>query len=357
MAYFWNACLLNRRFVALSMSLTLGTWCMPQASAQLANPNITPNPYTTVPGVFAELPDGRKWGAVSAVDYAGNGKIWVAERCGDNTNCLNTPDIDPVLLLDTKTGKVLKKFGKGQIVWPHGIFADRDGGVWITDARIDKERGKGNQVIKFSADGKVLMTLGKAGAAGNDENTFSAPNDVLVAPNGDIFVSDGHSDRVEESNNRILKYDKTGKFIKQWGGSGTADGQLRVPHALAMDSQGRLFVGDRANNRVQIFDQDGKHIDSWSQFGRPSGLFIDKNDVLYSADSESNTGPRRNPGWYRGIRIGSAKDGWVTAFIPDPNTGLARGTSVAEGVAADDDGNVFGAEVAQKMLRKYTPTK
>jgi len=180
---------------------------------------------------------------------------------------------------------------------------------------------------------------------------------VVAATNGDIFVADGHSDRVEESNNRILKYDKTGKFLKQWGGSDTADGQLRVPHALAMDSQGRLFVGDRANNRIQIFDQEGKHLDSWSQFGRPSGLFIDKNVVLYAADSESNTGPRRNPGWYRGIRIGSAKDGWVTAFIPDPNTGLARGTNVAEGVAVDDDGNVFGAEVAQKMLRKYTPTK
>ena len=124
-----------------------------------------------------------------------------------------------------------------------------------------------------------------------------------------------------------------------------------------MDSQGRLFVGDRANSRLQIFDQDGKWLDTWTQFGRPSGLFIDKNDVLYFADSESNTGEHRNPGWYRGIRIGSAKTGFVTAFIPDPNSGAARGTSVAEGVTADEQGNVYGAEVAQKGIRKYVLNK
>jgi hypothetical protein len=104
---------------------------------------------------------------------------------------------------------------------------------------------------------------------------------------------------------------------------------------------------------VQIFDQDGSFIDAWSQFGRPSGVYIDANDMLYVADSESNTGRWRNPGWYRGIRIGSAIDGFVTAFIPDPNTGSAPGTGAAEGVTADDDGNVYGAEVADRRLRKY----
>src|SRR5690606_20723787 len=108
-------------------------------------------------------------------------------------------------------------------------------------------------------------------------------------------------------NNRIVKFDRNGRFIKQWGETGEADGQFRDPHSLAMDSQGRLFVADRANNRIQIFDQDGKHIASWNQFGRPSGLFIDGNDVLYATDSESNT--RRNPGFKRGIYIGSARDG------------------------------------------------
>jgi sugar lactone lactonase YvrE len=119
-----------------------------------------------------------------------------------------------------------------------------------------------------------------------------------------------------------------------------------------MDSQGRLFVADRANNRIQIFDQDGNHIASWKQFGRPSGLFIDGDDVLYATDSESNA--RRNPGVRRGIYIGSARDGRVTAFIPDPEPNPDEsGTSGAEGVAVDATGAIYGAEVGPQTVRKY----
>jgi NHL repeat len=346
---------LARRFRGvLPLGFAVATLITTHAQAQLANPNVVANPYETVPGIWAKLPDNREWGATSTVYYAGNGKIWVAERCGGNTNCLDTPDIDPIMLMDAKTGKIDKSFGKNQIVWPHGIFVDHEGNVWMADARGDEKRKKGHQVHKFSPDGKLLMSLGKAGVAGKDEYTFDQPNDVVVAKNGDIFIAEGHA---EKGANRIVKYDKNGKYIKEFGGTGRDWGKLLVPHDLAMDSQGRLFVADRSNNRVQIFDQEGNFIDAWSQFGRPSGLYIDKNDVLYVADSESNTGPLRNPGWYRGIRIGSAKTGWVEAFIPDPNTGAARGTSVAEGVTADEDGNVFGAEVAQKMLRKHVLKK
>lgn len=332
--------------------LPLSCFISLNATAQLENPNLTPNNYNTVPGIWAELPNERKWGATSTVYYAGDDKIWVAERCGANGNCLETPDIDPVMLIDTKSGKILKTFGKGLIVWPHGIHVDTDGNVWIADARGDKERMKGHQVHKFSPDGQLLMSLGKSGVAGKDKYIFDAPCDVLVAPNGDIFVADGHA---ATGNNRIVKYNSKGEYLLEFGSTGGENGELRVPHALAMDSEGRLFVADRSNSRLQIFDQAGKHIDTWTQFGRPSGLYIDQNDVLYSADSESNTGAQRNPGWYRGIRIGSAKDGFVTSFIPDPNTGVARGTSVAEGVTVDENGNVYGAEVAQRMLRRYEP--
>jgi len=323
-----------------------------QTVAQLDNPNVIPNPYETVnPGEqdWVTLPNGRSWGATSTVYYAGDGYLWAAERCGANGNCLDTPEIDPVFLIDPE-GNVIRSFGAGMIVWPHGIHVDPEGNVWIADARGDNARGKGHQVHKFSPEGELLMSLGQPGLAGRGDHIFDQPNDVLVAPNGDIFVADGHS---VDGNNRIVKYNSDGEYLMEWGGTGAEDGEIRVPHALAMDSQGRLFVADRANSRLQIFDQDGNHIDTWTQFGRPSGLYIDANDVLYSADSESNTGPGRNPGWYRGIRIGSAVDGFVTAFIPDPNSGAARGTSVAEGVTADEDGNVYGAEVAQRRLRKY----
>jgi streptogramin lyase len=175
---------------------------------------------------------------------------------------------------------------------------------------------------------------------------------VLIAPNGDIFVADGHGG---DTNARIVKFSRDGTFIKAWGKKGSGPGEFNVPHSLAMDSSGRLFVGDRANSRVQIFDQDGKFLAEWKQFGRPSGVFIDKNDVIYVADSESNN--TQNPGFKRGLRIGSAKDGKVTALIPDPapvKEGSGPGTgSAAEGVAADADGNVYGAEVDARKLMRY----
>ncbi len=317
------------------------------AGAALAQ-NHAPNPYETVEG-WAKLPDGREWGATSAVFPANDGRhIWVAERCGANL-CVGS-DVDPVILFDPD-GNPVKSFGAGQIVWPHGIFVDRDDNVWIADAvgYAPVPEGVGHTVMKFSPDGELLMQLGKEGVAGAGPDTFTKPSDVLVAANGDIFVADGHD---TSGNNRIVKFDKNGNYIGEWGTTGDNDGQFRDPHALAMDSQGRLFVADRGNSRIQIFDQGGKHLATWTQFGRPSGLYIDANDILYSADSESNAS--RNPGWKRGIRIGSARTGFVTAFIPDPEPDQDNsGTSGAEGVAADAAGNVYGAEVGPRALKKY----
>ena len=256
------------------------------------------NPYRTVEGVWGQLPDGRTWGATSAVYPALDGvNIWVAERCGQNS-CADKDEIDPILLFDP-SGRLLKSFGAGLILWPHGMHVDRDGNVWVTDAVGfgAAPEGRGHEILKFSPDGELLMTLGKKGVAGDGPDTFRQPSDILVAPNGDIFVADGHG---AGGNNRIVKFSSDGTFIKAWGSTGAENGEFRDPHALAMDSQGRLFVGDRANSRIQIFDQDGNHIATWTQFGRPSGLFIDDNDILYAADSESNA--RRHPGWRRGRR-------------------------------------------------------
>jgi len=307
-----------------------------------------PNPYRAVDG-WARLPGGRTWGATSAVYPAPDGeRIWVAERCGANL-CVES-DVDPVLLFDAD-GRLLKSFGAGLIAWPHGIFVDRDGNVWIADAvgYAPVPEGWGHVVYKFSPDGELLMTLGRKGVAGDGRDTFNKPSDVLVAPNGDIFVADGHD---AGGNNRIVKFSADGTFLKEWGSTGSEPGEFRDPHALAMDSQGRLFVGDRGNSRIQIFDLDGNHLETWTQFGRPSGLFIDANDILYAADSESNAS--RNRGWKRGIYIGSARDGWVNAFIPDPEPDPDNaGTSAAEGVAVDRHGNIYGAEVGPQRLRKW----
>lgn len=307
-------------------------------------------PYAVADSTWGQEAADRDYGAVSAIYPAPDGRsIWLAERCGANL-CAET-GVDPVLHFDLE-GNLLTSFGAGLMAWPHGMFVDTEGNVWITDAvgYAPVPDGWGHVVYKFSPEGEVLMTLGERGVAGDGPDHFTKPSDVLVAPDGSIFVADGHD---AGGNNRIVKLTADGDFVMAWGGTGEADGQFRDPHALAMDSRGRLFVGDRGNSRIQIFDQDGNHLETWTHFGRPSGLFITEDDVLYAADSESNTA--RNPGVRRGIYIGDALTGDLTAFIPDPEPDPENsGTSGAEGVAVDAAGNVYGAEVGPQTVRKYT---
>jgi hypothetical protein len=333
-----------RGFFAVQTILLLQAGVHAQPS--YAPPNDLPNPYTTITG-WAQFPDGRQWGSTAGVYPAPDGHIWAYDRCGAN-NCANSK-LDPILEFDA-SGKLLRHFGAGLFVQPHGLFVDRGGNVWVTD---DLGQGdKGQQVFKFSPEGRVLLILGRGGVAGTGPDAFNQPTSVLVAPNGDIFIASGHSPAFGDA--RVVKFDKNGKFLKQWGTAGAGPGQFVGPHSLAMDSQGRLFVADRTNNRIEIFDQQGKFITEWKQFGRPSGLFIDRNDALYVSDSESNDREGTygyNPGCMRGIRIGSVKDGKVVAFIPDPDPRGA--TSTAEGVAVDSEGNIYGAEVGPRDLKKY----
>jgi DNA-binding beta-propeller fold protein YncE len=362
--------------------------------------NDAPNPYTTVEGFF-KMPEGRTWGATSAVDVSPDGKIvWVAERCGANT-CWDSAagaasPLNVVLKFDQASGKLLGSFGAGMFIFPHGIHVDRDGNVWVTDGQDNlPRRGRGqpadaplppapakvigHQVYKFSPDGKLLLTLGKAG--GNqpgqpvDPASFSQPNDVITYPNGDILVAEGHGG----THARLVKFDRTGKFLMEYGKRGSGpEGEFDQPHGLAFDSKGRLFVADRSNNRIQILDAATfKTLDTWYQFSRLSGIAIDRNDVLYGADSESGSVSPPHYQWKRGIRIGSARDGKLTGFIPDPShEGLTYamvdgkvtatmagggkppgGTLAAEGVAVDLAGNIYGAEVGPRKLQKYVPKK
>jgi sugar lactone lactonase YvrE len=314
-------------------------------TARAADSNTAPDPYHAVAG-WPTLPEGRHWGQVIGIKPDRDGKsIWVFDRCGDRY-CTDSK-LDPIQEFDAG-GKLMRSFGAGLFVFQHGLYVDRDGNVWATDA--DGAAGKGQQVIKFSPDGKVLMTLGQKGVAGEGPDTFNKPTDVVVAPDGDIFVSDGHG------NSRIVKFGPDGKFIKAWGKKGSGPGEFDTPHGMALDAKGRLLVADRGNNRIQLFDQDGNFLTEWRQFGRPSDVYIDKGGKLYVSDSESND--KSNPGYKRGIRVGDANDGTVTAFIPvtapysQTQNGVGFGTG-AEGVAADDAGNVYGGETTEKTLVKY----
>ena len=304
-----------------------------------------PNPYRTVPGVWAPLPDGRDWGSTSLVEVSPDGEtIWAVDRCGENS-CVGHDDLDVVFQFD-KRGNILTQFGAGMFVWPHGIDVDPDGNIWVADARGNE--GRGHQVIKFSPEGVVLLRLGTAGVAGRTRTTLDQPNDVLVAPNGDIFVADGHP---ANGNNRIVKYSSDGRYLMEWGETGSNPGEFRTPHALAMDANGLLYVGDRSNRRIQVFEQDGTFVRDFYNMGRASGITI-RNNRLYVADSESSYA--RNPGFRRGIRVMDLDTGYVIAFIPDPETQPATaGTSAAEGVAVDNEGNVYGAEVGPRALRKH----
>ena len=343
---------------ALSAALLiLNTIAFGQTPTGISPTNGGANPYRTIEG-WAKLPEGRSWGSTSGVDVDKDGRsIWVAERCGFNS-CIGSA-LDPVLKFD-EAGTLMRAFGAGLMQSPHGITVDSEGNVWVTDCSCTRAAGgvavdssaslRGHQIFKFSPDGKLLMTLGKPGGA-RDAEYFRQPNDVLVAPNGDIFVAEGHSS-APGSSARVFKFTRDGTLIKTWGTLGSGPDNFNQPHALAMDSRGRLFVGDRGNDRIVIFDQNGNRLDTWYQFSRPSGLYIDANDRIYVADSESGSVAPAHKAWKRGIRIGSAKDGSLAAFIPDPAENPPS-TSAAEGVAVDARGNIYGAEVGPKALKRY----
>ena len=265
---------------------------------------------------WAQLPEGFEWGQVIAVDVDADGNVYAFHRCS-STSCVDR-DEPPLLKFDS-SGQHLMSWGSGMLVWPHGLDVDGEGNVWITDGRPDS--GRGEQVIKIGADGEVLMTVGTAGVAGDGHYTFDGVSDVEVADNGDIFVADGHG------NNRIVKFSPEGEFIKEWGTAGSAPGEFNQPHALAMDSEGRLFVSDRENLRIQIFDQDGNFIEAWTQFGRVSGISISSDDTLYLAAQND-----AYPDFETAIYVVSAKDGSIKSVISDVYT---------ESVAADSSGAVY----------------
>jgi sugar lactone lactonase YvrE len=312
-----------------------------------ADPNAAPNPYHVDNSWRLQLPEGRKLGAPIGVeiDHSDGKTLWLFDRCGGES-CAGSP-LAPIFRLDA-SGKAVTNFGAGTVNWPHGFYVDRDGDVWVTDGKAGG--GKGHDVIKFSPDGKVLMTLGMPGMAGDGPDMFDTPSDVITARNGDIFVADGHGIMDgHTTNDRIVKLTKDGKFIKAWGKHGSGAGEFDVPHSLALDSAGRLYIADRSNSRIQIFDADGNFIAQWRQFGRPSSVAIDNNDLIYVADSQSDA--KTNPGFQKGIRIGSVKDGKVTAFIPLTDAAVGA----AEELTADDSGNIYaGFTAAGKMaVRKF----
>jgi len=288
----------------------------PSATAQQAS-------YHLVEG-WAQLPRGvSEWGQTIGVEMDPDGSLWVFHRCFATT-CTGHDDVDPVLHYDA-SGRLIGSWGKGMFVWPHGFHLDADGYLWVTDAR--GADGKGHTVMKLTKDGRVVMTLGTPGVAGAGHDTFDGPADVYVAPDGSIFVADGHG------NDRVVKFSAQGEFLLEWGTEGTDYGQFNEPHTLAMDSRGRLFVGDRINQRIQVFDQGGRFMAAWPAI-MASGMTITPDDIVYVADYQLRMG----------IVIARASDFQEINFIDN---------ALGEGVAVDAQRNVFVGEVIYRNLKKF----
>jgi hypothetical protein len=325
--------------------------------------NEAPNPYQAVDH-WVETP--RPFASIGSVTVDSHDNVWIFDRCGDK-GCSASHE-KPIWEISPE-GKVLKNIGADLFVFPHGITVDREGNVWAVDG--NGKDVKGMQVTKLSPDGKVLLTLGKAGESGIGLDLFNKPTAVAIAPNGDTFVAEGHRTGLEGQpqdfgNSRIVKFDKNGKFLKTFGHLGTGDGELMGPHALAFDSRGRLFVADRANSRIVIYSQEGKVLDVWKQFSRPSGMFIN-HDKLYVSDDQSeekNTSVEwypAHPGCKRGIRVGSAVTGKVEYYFPNPSipadvakeTRLIDATADVESIAADSQGTIYLGTARIKTVFKY----
>ncbi len=283
---------------------------------QYPKPTELPNPYRLVAG-WPTLPknmNGGHWGEVIRVVVDPTQNVWVFHRCFNvvppgSATCINRGPANPPILEFDASGKLLKSFGAGIFAYPHGFTMDRDGNLWASDVNdqptILGTSAKnaagvimGQEVLKLSPEGKVLMTLGKEGVAGTGPDTFDRPTGVANAPNGEIFVADGHYPN---------KHDTA---------------------------------------------QEGNFIAAWKQFGQPSSVFVGKDDTIYVGASFPD--PQAKKGELRGIIIGNAKDGSLKAFIPDPADldQVITGTS-ASGIAADDKGAIYGADVGTHNLRKY----
>jgi len=320
-----------------------------------------PNPNPNRIGSWATLPSGRVWGSTAGIDIdPTDGHIWAYERCasgsagGGDVDCENNP-VDPIFKFDRNTGEVLANIGRGVFVTPHGIHVDDDGNVWATDFAGNAAGTKGHQVHKFSPDGDLLMSIGVAGRAGSERGQLNQPNDVIVGPDGSVYVADGHGGqnmtsaeaieegRAEGLTGRIVKFSANGDYMMEWGRIGTEHGEFRTPHALAFDAQGRLWVADRGNHRLEIFDQQGNYLESRYQYGRISDLFITEDEMVYAIDSESHE--FRHINWMNGVRIGPLNRDWIVGFIPPWQSASRPQNGVAgEGVAVDADGNVYVAE-------------
>jgi DNA-binding beta-propeller fold protein YncE len=271
------------------------------------------------------LPDGMKLGASSAVAFDGQGHMWVLNR-GDH----------PLVEFDAQ-GKFVRAMGEGKYTRPHGLRIAPDGNIWTTDVQ-------GHTVMKMNPKGEVLLTLGTRGQSGNWDEAAGTrllfePADIAFAPNGDVFIVQGHG----RGEGRVLRFDKSGTFIKSWGGKGAEPGKFDQPHSILVTPQNQLLVADRENRRVQVFDLDGHFIKSWAFHGLPCGLIIGPDRQLYLA-----TG-------FSGQILRLDANGKAVAMMGQPGPGPALGEfGEAHYMAFAPNSDIYVADTINAKLHRFT---
>jgi len=291
-------------FRPIAVALVGLSCCVPLAAAE-------PVAWRAEEGFF-KLPDGYSLGACSAVAVNGRGEIFVFHR-GEH----------PILVFDS-AGKFLRSWGDGVIGSSHGLRIDKNDDVWVTD--IGNHR-----VMKFDREGKLLMSLG-TGKPTDAEDGFNKPTDVAFGTKAEFYVTDGYG------NTRVLKFSPSGALVHQWGTAGKGDGEFNTPHAIVIDRQGRLIVGDRENDRIQIFDADGKHLATWPGFA-PYGLAQDRDGTLFVADGRA----------HQVLQLDAA--GKVVGRFGREGTGPGE-FSLPHMMTFDADGNLFVTEITGKRVQK-----
>jgi sugar lactone lactonase YvrE len=250
-----------RRATAGVVAILLSTSILAQRPSDpaLLVPESAPELDYVVAPTAVKLPDGMTMGAAASVAFDAKGHLFVLTR-GDKTFFEFSPD-----------GTFVRAFGDKLFTRSHGLRIDAEGNLWATDVG-------GHVVVKLNRDGQTLLTIGTKGEAGEwneaaGSRRLNQPNDVVIAANGDVFIAQGHTPG-PEGDARVLKFDKSGKFIKSWGGKGSGPGQFQVAHGIAIDAKGLLWVADRENQRIQVFDQDGTFVREIKYKGLPCGLDI-----------------------------------------------------------------------------------
>jgi peptidylamidoglycolate lyase len=263
---------------------------------------------------WGQLPAGTDWGVMTAVGVDASDNVYAFQRA---------EPVSKVMVFDAQ-GKYLKSWGENAFTYPHGLRVLLDGSVWLTDRQSQ-------EIFRYDSNGKLLLTIGKKGVAGNNDSTdtFNGVSDVAMGANGDLFASDG-----EGANTRVVKMTKDGSYIKSWGTKGSGRGQLSTPHCIAMDSKGRVWVCDRGNKRLQIFDQQGQFVDQVTDVGTPVSIAFAKDDMVYVASG--------------------APEHSVTILGSDRRV-LERieGFDTPHGIAVDSTGAIYVAESAGKAVLKY----